>query len=148
MNEKVLEEICKHLDPVIYPKGSYIIREGEPLDMMFFITQGIALTYNTDHNHGGRSTSGSSTTTRLEKGHHEYYGEELLSWAAAKSTSFSDLPNSSRTVKAHKKVELFALQAADLQSVVSQWSSHSSKELPHSTDGTEHKEIYVKIFSH
>lgn len=141
MNEKVLEEICKHLDPVIYPKGSYIIREGEPLDMMFFITQGIALTYKTDHNHGGRSTSCSSTTTRLDKG--EYYGEELLSWAAATSTSFSDLPNSSRTVKAHKKVELFALQAADLQSVLFQWSSHFSMELPHSTDSSDHKEIYL-----
>lgn len=141
MNEKVLEEICKHLDPVIYPKGSYIIREGEPLDMMFFITQGIALTYNTDHNHGGRSTSDSSINTGLEKG--EYYGEELLSWATTTSTSFSDLPNSSRTIKAHKKVELFVLQAADLQSVVSQWSNHCNKELPHSIDSTDHKVIHL-----
>ena len=108
MNDKVLKELCKHLDPVIYPKGSRIIREGEPLDMMFFITQGIALSYNSDH---------SMTTRRLEKG--ECYGEELLSWAATASTSFSDLPNSLHTVKAHQNVELFAVQAADLQSVLS-----------------------------
>ncbi|KAM5560139.1 hypothetical protein ABKV19_021343 [Rosa sericea] len=136
MNEMVLKEICKHLDPVIYPKGSYIIRKGEPLDMMFFITQGIALSYTIDH---------SMTTKRLEKG--ECYGEVLLSWAATATTSFSDLPNAPSTVKAHKNVELFALQAADLQSVLSQpSSSHSSNEqLPHSTDSKVQQSVLSQL---
>ncbi|PRQ43252.1 putative potassium channel, voltage-dependent, EAG/ELK/ERG [Rosa chinensis] len=125
MNDMVLKEICKHLDPVIYPKGSYIIHEGEPLDMMFFITQGIALEYTTDR---------SITTSRLEKG--DCYGEELiLSWAATATTSFSDLPNSGSTVKAHKNVEIFAIQAADLQRVLSQPSSqYSSNEVTHAAE--------------
>lgn len=138
MDEDVLKEICHHLDPVIYPNGSYIIREGEPLDMMFFITQGIVLTYTTDA--GRTSTSGSSTTTRLEKG--DCYGKELLSWAETSATSFSDLPKSTRTVKSHKKVELFALQAADLQSILSKFPGHFS-ELPRSADSTTHMEIAV-----
>ncbi|PRQ37590.1 putative potassium channel, voltage-dependent, ERG [Rosa chinensis] len=33
--EEVLKKICEHLEPMIYNKGCYIIREGEPLDMMF-----------------------------------------------------------------------------------------------------------------
>ncbi|XP_062004722.1 cyclic nucleotide-gated ion channel 1-like [Rosa rugosa] len=125
-DERVLKEICKHLDPVIYPRGSYIIQEGEPLDMMFFITQGIALKY---------TTARSKTTTRLEKG--DCYGEDLLSWAGTATTSFSDLPNSRSTVKAHKNVELFVLQAADLQRVLSQPSNqYSSNKGTHSTDST------------
>ncbi|KAL6133147.1 hypothetical protein ACLB2K_065384 [Fragaria x ananassa] len=94
----------------------WLSREGEPVDMMFFITQGIALSCTTDH---------SIPTRRLETG--DCYGEELLSWATTASTSFSDLPNSRHTVKAHKTVELFALQAADLQRVFSQPSIHSSR---------------------
>nr|XP_011466556.1 PREDICTED: cyclic nucleotide-gated ion channel 1-like [Fragaria vesca subsp. vesca] len=108
IDEEVLKRICKHLDPAIYPKGSYIIREGEPADMMFFITQGIALSYTTEHY--------SMTITRLERG--ECYGKEILRWAATASTSFSHLPISLHTVKAHKNVEIFALQAADLQGVL------------------------------
>ncbi|KAL6142118.1 hypothetical protein ACLB2K_060401 [Fragaria x ananassa] len=108
VEETVVKKICMHLDPVIYPKGSYIIREGEPADMMFFITQGIALSYTNKH---------SVPITRLEKG--ECYGKEILSWAATASTSFSDLPITLHTVKAHKNVEIFALQAADLQWVLS-----------------------------
>nr|XP_011466555.1 PREDICTED: cyclic nucleotide-gated ion channel 1-like [Fragaria vesca subsp. vesca] len=119
IDEEVLKRICKHLDPVIYPKGNYIIREGEPADMMFFITQGIALSYTAEH---------SVPIMRLEKG--ECYGKELLSWAATASTSFSDLPISLHTVKAHKNVEIFALHAADLQWVLSHPPSPKNDIIP------------------
>nr|XP_011466558.1 PREDICTED: cyclic nucleotide-gated ion channel 1-like isoform X2 [Fragaria vesca subsp. vesca] len=130
-----LKEICKHLDPVVYSKGKYIIREGEPLDMMFFITQGIALTYATDR---------SITTERLEKGEC-FGGDRLMTWAATASTSFSDLPNSRKTVKAHKNVELFALRAADLQRILSQPSSHFSNEGTHSDGYIETKVIQTVL---
>ncbi|KAL6145999.1 hypothetical protein ACLB2K_056682 [Fragaria x ananassa] len=130
-----LKEICKHLDPVVYSKGKYIIREGEPLDMMFFITQGIALTYATDR---------SITTERLEKGEC-FGGDRLMTWAATASTSFSDLPNSRKTVKAHKNVELFALRAADLQRILSRPSSHFSNEGTHSDGYVETKVIQTVL---
>ncbi|KAL6138738.1 hypothetical protein ACLB2K_064017 [Fragaria x ananassa] len=130
-----LKEICKHLDPVVYSKGKYIIREGEPLDMMFFITQGIALTYATDK---------SIATKRLEKGEC-FGGDRLMTWATTASTSFSDLPNSRKTVKAHKNVELFAIRAADLQRILSQSSSHISNEGTHSDGYTETKVIQTVL---
>lgn len=53
MNDQVLEVICNLLKPVIYNESSSIIREGDPLDRMLFISQGTAWAYKnssfTDH---------------------------------------------------------------------------------------------------
>ncbi|KAM1159482.1 hypothetical protein ACFX19_033219 [Malus domestica] len=111
-DRRVLDEIMKNLEPVNYSDGSYIIREGEPLDRMLFITQGIALAYKT-------------STTHLEKG--DVYGKELIGWAAT-STPFSGLPISDQTVKSHEKVEVFAIRAATLKRIVSDFSTHFNRE--------------------
>ncbi|KAB2622144.1 cyclic nucleotide-gated ion channel 1-like [Pyrus ussuriensis x Pyrus communis] len=117
-DRQVLDAIMEDLEPVSYADGTYIIREGEPLDRMLFITQGIALAYKTGTTGG---ESGSSSTTHIAKG--EVYGKELMVWAA-KSTPFSGLPISDQTVKSHEKVEVFAIRAARLKSIVSKFSTH------------------------
>ncbi|TQE02836.1 hypothetical protein C1H46_011565 [Malus baccata] len=111
-DRRVLDAIMSHLKPVDYADGSYIIREGEPLDRMFFITQGSVLTYKTSGIGGG---SGSSSIIRLAK--RDFYGKELIGWAAT-STTFSDLPISTKTVKSHAKLEAFVLVADDLRLAV------------------------------
>ncbi|XP_068318420.1 cyclic nucleotide-gated ion channel 1-like [Pyrus communis] len=124
-NREVLEEIMKHLEPVNYADGSYIIREGEPLDRMLFITQGSVLTYKTSTIGGG---SGSSSIIRRD-----FYGEELIGWAEA-SNSLSDFPISAKTVKSRTEVEVFVLMANDLQLVVSKFRTQSNTEIPQPAD--------------
>ncbi|PQM40185.1 hypothetical protein Pyn_29877 [Prunus yedoensis var. nudiflora] len=97
IDERVLRMICDHLKPVIYTENSYVIRAGEPLDLMIFITQGIIWTFAGD-----------------------FYGEELLSRIST-YISFSDLPICTENVKCHTKVEAFALLAKDLRRVVSEF---------------------------
>ncbi|CAB4318635.1 unnamed protein product [Prunus armeniaca] len=121
MNENVLKAICEHLQLVKYSEDKYIFREGEPLDKMLFITQGTAWSYPTN-------ASGSSAIKCLVKG--DFYGEELLNWAS-KLSSFSEFPNSTRIVKAHTKVEAFAIRANNLNIVVSTFWWHFSKRLGH-----------------
>ncbi|KAL6132180.1 hypothetical protein ACLB2K_070563 [Fragaria x ananassa] len=123
MDESVLKLICDNLKPVIYTENSYVIRAGEPLDMMLFNNEGIIWTYTTD----GSIKLGSSITKCLSKG--DFYGEELLSWASS-YMSFSDLPISTQNVKCHTKVEAFSLMAKDLKAVVSKFWWHFCKALP------------------
>ncbi|XP_048429599.1 cyclic nucleotide-gated ion channel 1-like [Pyrus x bretschneideri] len=132
----VLDAIMEDLEPVSYADGTYIIREGEPLDRMLFITQGIALGYKTGTTGG---ESGSSSTTPIAKG--EVYGEELMAWAAT-STQFSGLPISDQTVKSllsglpisgqtvksYGEVEVFAIRADRLKIIVSKFSTHFNTE--------------------
>lgn len=129
MNEQVLRVICDHLKPVIYTENSYIIREGDPLDRMLFITQGTAWEYfYTNETIGGSthsttassdfSTNGSlrsSTTRRIKKG--DYFGEELVKWSLTHNTIF-DFPISTTNLKSHTKVEAFALMANDLMNAL------------------------------
>ncbi|KAL6127559.1 hypothetical protein ACLB2K_070924 [Fragaria x ananassa] len=124
MNESVLKLICDSLKPVIYAENSYVIRAGEPLDMMLFNNEGIIWTYTTTD---GSIKLGSSITKYLSKG--DFYGEELLSWASS-YMSFSDLPISTQNVKCHTKVEAFSLMAKDLKAVVSKFWWHFCKALP------------------
>ncbi|BBH05311.1 hypothetical protein Prudu_016664 [Prunus dulcis] len=123
-DERVLKVICNYLKPVIYSENSYVIRAGEPLDLMLFITQGIIWTFAGTHIDGsgklnGSSSSSTSSITRcLEKG--DFYGEELLSRIST-YISFSDLPICTDNVKCHTKVEAFALLAKDLKTVVTEF---------------------------
>ena len=96
------ERICKYLKPVTYSENTYIIRKGEPLDMMLFITQGIVWSFNE-----------TSMEKRLKKG--DYFGEELLKWELKDSKSDFTFPISTKNFKAHTKVEAFALKAASLE---------------------------------
>ncbi|GMN44439.1 hypothetical protein TIFTF001_013638 [Ficus carica] len=41
IDDQVYEEIIKHLKPVSYAENIYIIREGEPIGHMLFVTQGV-----------------------------------------------------------------------------------------------------------
>ncbi|CAL8171983.1 unnamed protein product [Prunus armeniaca] len=121
-DEKALKAICNHLKPVTYGQDVYIIREGEPLRKMLFITRGTALTYKT-------FKGGTNVCKCLEKS--DFYGEELLNWAF-KSGTFSELPISPTTVVSQTKVQAFSLRANHLKSVVDQFWWRFQRELPHS----------------
>ncbi|KAK4571304.1 hypothetical protein RGQ29_029919 [Quercus rubra] len=130
-NEQLLQLICDHLKPVYYNEHSYIVREGEPLDAMLFITQGVVWNFITTGNGEGIVTSKAQC---IEKGN--FFGQELLDWGFMKGKetekelvdgelkgspvpNLSELPISTKTAKTHTKVEGFALMANDLRTIVS-----------------------------
>ncbi|BFG36176.1 hypothetical protein CerSpe_224500 [Prunus speciosa] len=122
------EKFLKHLEQVMYDGGNYIIREGEPLDMMIFISRGSVLTDNTTSTGHGGGGSGCLTGG-------DFYGQELISWAAT-STSLSHLPISNKTLKSLEKVEVFAIRASALWRIVSEHKKYFKTEAqrPHPTD--------------
>ncbi|KAE8077862.1 hypothetical protein FH972_016381 [Carpinus fangiana] len=112
--EQLLQLICDYLKPMYYNQHCYIVREGEPLDAMLFITQGIIWNFTTSTINAERSAK------CIEKG--SFYGEELLEWGlecSAALPNLSNLPISLKTAKTHTKVEAFALMANDLRTIVS-----------------------------
>ena len=115
MEEPVYETICKFLKPVTFAQNSYIMRKGEPLDLMLFITQGVVWSF-------GSSTSPMEC---LQKG--DYYGKELIEWQLH-STCYSEFPISTAYLKSHTKVEGFTLMAIDLKDVLSScWFKFSKR---------------------
>ncbi|ONI08179.1 hypothetical protein PRUPE_5G162000 [Prunus persica] len=106
-----LKEICEHFKPVIYAKDSFIIREGEPLEMILLITQGTVRTYTTSS--GGKNHP--SKPKCIEKG--DFYGEELITWAS-KFPPSTELPISYENVRSKTRVEAFALTADYLKNHV------------------------------
>lgn len=128
MEEKVFEHLINYLKPVVYNENSYIIREGEPLDLMLFITQGIVWIFPISR---GGGTTGSKTTNCLQKG--DFFGEELLNWTL-KFTSLNDIPISTTNVKCHTKVEAFALTANDLKNLINNFWWLIRKQLHHSPE--------------
>ena len=121
MDDISVETICDYLRPVIYPENSHVIQQGEPLDVMFFITEGVAWTY-TSNNRGDMSIS---STACLERG--DFYGDkELLQWTLNNDNTLSNIPISTTNVKAHTKVEALALRAADLRNLVTDTSTVGS----------------------
>ncbi|CAN6564754.1 unnamed protein product [Malus baccata var. baccata] len=131
MDEKVLKMICDYLRPVTYDENSFVVRTGDLLDRMIFITEGIIWTYvgGDQNRHGGGSSSGSQSssmpTNMLKKG--QFYGEELL----YRQSSPSQLPISPQTVKCHTKVEAFVLMAKDWTSIVSKCRSLLPNNMNH-----------------
>lgn len=110
-DERLLDAMCDRLKPVLYTEGSYIVREGDPIDEMLFIVRGKLTSISLD---GGR-------TVFFNLIYHkdgDFYGEELLPWAL-ESQSSSFHPISTRTVRAITEVEATALTAHDLKSLVS-----------------------------
>lgn len=107
-DDEVLEEIIKHLKPVAYPENSYIIRKGEPIGSMLFVTHGVVLVF------------GDESTKCVAKTKGDYYGDELVEWQL-KSSSFSNLPISTTNVQSHTKVEALLLNAVDLKLVLSKY---------------------------
>lgn len=123
MDDQLLDAICECLVSSLSTEGTYIFREGDPVDEMVFIIRGQLESSTTN---GGRSGFFNSITLRPG----DFCGEELLTWALMPNPS-SNLPSSTRTVKALTEVEAFALQAEDLKSVAGQFKRLHSKKLQH-----------------
>ncbi|KAJ8621718.1 hypothetical protein MRB53_030247 [Persea americana] len=123
MDEQLLDAMCDLLKPVLYTEDSYIVREGDPVDEMLFIMRGKLESVTTN---GGRT--GFFNSHFLKAG--DFCGEELLTWALDPHSS-SNLPTSTRTVRAFSEVEAFALKADDLKFVASQFRRLHSKQLRH-----------------
>ncbi|XP_035836641.1 probable cyclic nucleotide-gated ion channel 5 isoform X2 [Helianthus annuus] len=123
MDERLLDAICERLKPCLYTCHSYIVREGDPVDEMLFIIRGRLESVTTD---GGRS--GFYNRGLLKEG--DFCGEELLTWALDPKSG-SNLPSSTRTVKALKEVEAFALSADELKFVAGQFRRLHSRQVQH-----------------
>ncbi|GAB2222814.1 hypothetical protein Droror1_Dr00016942 [Drosera rotundifolia] len=123
MDEPLLDAICERLIATLSTKGTYIVREGDPVDEMLFIIRGQLESSTTD---GGRSGFFNSITLRPG----DFCGEELLTWALMPNATLN-LPISTRTVKALTEVEAFALGAEDLRFFASQFKRLHSKTLQH-----------------
>jgi cyclic nucleotide gated channel len=112
--------ICESLKPLCYNENSYIIREGEPLNAMLFITQGSVWCFKTSNSENDKETVSGPQCTCIEKD--GFYGEQLLEWgfkgSPTATPNLSDLPISTKTVKTLTKVEAFALMANDLKILV------------------------------
>ncbi|XP_023771951.1 putative cyclic nucleotide-gated ion channel 7 isoform X2 [Lactuca sativa] len=106
MNERLLDDICQRLKPRFYTDNSYLIREGDPVNEMLFIVRGCLDSETTD----GLFNSGF-----LKEG--DFCGAELLIWAVDPESGVNH-PSSTRTLKAARDVEAFALPAEELKFVV------------------------------
>lgn len=123
MDERLLDAICERLQPSLFTEHTYIVREGDPVDEMLFIIRGRLESVTTD---GGRS--GFFNRSFLKEG--DFCGEELLTWALDPKSG-ANLPSSTRTVKALKEVEAFALTAEELKFVASQFRRLHSRQVQH-----------------
>ncbi|KAJ8443798.1 hypothetical protein Cgig2_017279 [Carnegiea gigantea] len=123
MDERLLDAVCERLKPSLYTDNTFVVREGDPVDEMLFIIRGRLESVTTD---GGRS--GFYNRGLLKEG--DFCGEELLTWALDPRAS-SNLPLSTRTVKALTEVECFALTADDLKFVAGQFRRLHSKQVQH-----------------
>lgn len=123
MDERLLDAICERLKPTLYTEGTYIVREGDPVNEMLFIIRGRLESVTTD---GGRS--GFFNRGLLKEA--DFCGEELLTWALDPKSA-ANLPSSTRTVKAINEVESFALEAEELKFVASQFRHIHSRQVQH-----------------
>ncbi|KAJ7979605.1 putative Cyclic nucleotide-gated ion channel [Quillaja saponaria] len=123
MDGRLLDAICERLKPCLFTENTYIVREGDPVDEMLFIIRGRLESETTD---GGRS--GFFNRSFLKEG--DFCGEELLTWALDPKSG-SNLPTSTRTVKAMTEVEAFALIADELKFVASQFRRLHSRQVQH-----------------
>ncbi|KAE8767610.1 putative cyclic nucleotide-gated ion channel 9 [Hordeum vulgare] len=120
MDERLLDAICERLKPSLCTESTYVVREGDPVDEMFFIIRGRLESSTTDDGRIGFFNKG-----LLKEG--DFCGEELLTWALDKAAA--NLPLSTRTVKAISEVEGFALHADELKFVAGQFRRLHSKQL-------------------
>lgn len=123
MDERLLDAICERLKPSLYTENTYVLREGDPVDEMLFIIRGRLESVTTD---GGRS--GFFNRGFLKE--NDFCGEELLTWALDPKAG-SNLPPSTRTVKALTEVETFALIADELKFITSQFRRLHSRQVQH-----------------
>ncbi|PWA98471.1 potassium channel, voltage-dependent, EAG/ELK/ERG [Artemisia annua] len=124
MDEHLLDAMCDRLKPVLYTKNSYLVREGDPVPEMLFITRGEVLSITTD---GGRT--GFFNSIDLKAG--DFCGDEILTWALDSTSNRQRHIFSTRTVKAVTDVEAFALVADELLFVASQFRRLHSRLVQH-----------------
>ncbi|KAJ8553616.1 hypothetical protein K7X08_024294 [Anisodus acutangulus] len=123
MDERMLDAICERLKPSLCTENTYIVREGDPVGEMMFIIRGRLESVTTD---GGRS--GFFNRGILKE--NDFCGEELLTWALDPKSG-SNLPPSTRTVKALTEVEAFALEAEEVKYITSQFRRLQSRQVQH-----------------
>ncbi|XP_055827137.1 putative cyclic nucleotide-gated ion channel 8 [Solanum dulcamara] len=123
MDERMLDAICERLKPSLCTESTYIVREGDPVGEMMFIIRGRLESVTTD---GGRS--GFFNRGILKE--NDFCGEELLTWALDPKSG-SNLPPSTRTVKALTEVEAFALEAEEVKYITSQFRRLQSRQVQH-----------------
>ncbi|KAJ7970873.1 Cyclic nucleotide-gated channel [Quillaja saponaria] len=123
MDDLLLDAICERLVSSLSTEGTYIVREGDPVNEMLFVIRGQLESSTTN---GGRTGFFNSITLRPG----DFCGEELLTWALMPNSSLN-WPSSTRTVRALSEVEAFALRAEDLKFVASQFKRLHSKKLQH-----------------
>ncbi|GAA0168638.1 hypothetical protein Leryth_014215 [Lithospermum erythrorhizon] len=121
MDERLLDAICERLKPSLYTENTYIIREGDPVEEMIFIIRGRLESVTTD---GGRS--GFFNRGFLTEG--DFCGEELLTWVLDPKSG-TNLPPSTRTVKALTEVEAFALPSEELKYITTQFRRIHSRQI-------------------
>ncbi|XP_050381435.1 putative cyclic nucleotide-gated ion channel 8 [Argentina anserina] len=121
MDERLLDAICERLKPSLCTENTFIVREGDPVVEMLFIIRGRLESVTTD---GGRT--GFYNRGLLQEG--DFCGEELLTWALDPKAG-SNLPSSTRTVKAITEVEAFALEAEELKFVSTQFRHLHSRQV-------------------
>ena len=92
MDDQLLDAICERLVSSLSTKGTYIVREGDPITKMLFIIRG-RLESSTIN--GGRAGLFNSVT--LKPG--DFCGEELLAWALLPQSTFN-LHSFTKIVKA------------------------------------------------
>ncbi|KAL3643107.1 Cyclic nucleotide-gated ion channel 17 [Castilleja foliolosa] len=123
MDDQLLDAICERLFSSLSTEGTYIVREGDPIEEMLFLIRGRLESSTTN---GGRTGFFNSITLRPG----DFCGEELLAWALHPKPGVN-LPSSTRTVRALVEVEAFALRAEDLKFVANQFRRLHSKKLQH-----------------
>lgn len=123
MDDSLLDAMCERLKPALCTEGTYILREGDPVNEMFFVIRGELESVTTN---GGRT--GFLNEAVLGSG--DFCGEELLTWALDPKPQ-SHLPISTHSVRAIKEVEAFSLSSEDLKFVASQFRRLHSKQLQH-----------------
>ncbi|KAI3869099.1 hypothetical protein MKX03_005041 [Papaver bracteatum] len=123
MDDQLQDALCDRMEPAFYAEGSYIIREGDPVDEMLFIGRGDLLSTTTN---GGRKGFFNSECLRAG----DFCGEELFTWALDPHST-TNLPISTRTVRALSEVEGFTLVSDNLKYVASKFRRIHSKQLQH-----------------
>ncbi|XP_042947110.1 cyclic nucleotide-gated ion channel 1-like [Carya illinoinensis] len=113
-NGTLLKLILERLRPVYYKEGSYIFREGEPIDRMVFLTSGTVLKLRTINGQG-------TVLDYIESGDNlDEVNKNILDWGFkldSPTYGLSNLPISESTLKTHTEVDGFHLRAKELMEV-------------------------------
>jgi cyclic nucleotide gated channel len=125
-DQNLLERICDSLKPMYYEENICILKKGDRVTAMVFTTQGSVRCFKTSNDENGDDPDDHEPIDTFK-----LYGEELLQWLDHYPSDKQWLPNSTKTVKTHSKVEAFALTANDLGHLIPRHTraAEATKEL-------------------